>query len=382
MLKPLIHKLSIKTLFSIIIITSIMLSAPFGDAAQKIKIASIFSKTGPGVTASRTTLNGIRFAVEELNQQGGLLGKQIEIVELDNKSTALSSRLAAKKAVKAGVIAVFGAIWSSNSLAMASVLQKAKIPMISPFSTNPRVTLVGDYIFRICFIDSFQGKAMANFAFNDLKAKTAAIIVNADSRYSEGLADFFKQQFKRKGGEILFEASYLQNTDNFSSTIKKIKPFNPDVIFLPGHNKDSAQIIRQAHDKKIFAPFLGGDSWGTDMYHVAGSALHGNFYSGHWHRDSKNKKSRQFVKKYERRFGILGSTGPALAYDTVFIFADAVRRAGSLNPSKIRDVLAATRNFKGVTGNISFDKNGDPVKPAVIRKFDNKTSVYVKTVMP
>ena len=173
-----------KNFFYIMIVSCLVLSASFSEAAEKVTIASIFGKTGPSAHGNKGTIEGIRFAVQELNQQGGLLGKQVEILEYDNQSTPLHSKLAAEKAVKAGVIAVFGANWSSNSLAMAPVLQAAKIPMISPFSTNPDVTIVGDYIFRICFIDSFQGPVMARFAFQVLKAKTAAILINVNSRYS------------------------------------------------------------------------------------------------------------------------------------------------------------------------------------------------------
>lgn len=371
-----------KNFFYIMIVSCLVLSASFSEAAEKVTIASIFGKTGPSAHGNKGTIEGIRFAVQELNQQGGLLGKQVEILEYDNQSTPLHSKLAAEKAVKAGVIAVFGANWSSNSLAMAPVLQAAKIPMISPFSTNPDVTIVGDYIFRICFIDSFQGPVMARFAFQDLKAKTAAILINANSRYSEGLAEFFNQCFKKQGGKILFKANYLQDADDFTSYLRKIKRLHPDIVFVPGHNADSVRIIKQARESGLSVPFLGGDGWGNEMYEYAGSAIHGNFYSGHWHKDNENKKSRRFVEKYKKKFGKIEKSGPALAYDVVFLFADAVRRADSLEPAKVRDALMATRNFNGVTGNITFNHNGDPIKPAVILKFDKGTSVYVKTVAP
>ena len=311
-----------------------------------------------------------------------MLCKTIQLLEFDNASTALGSKLAAQKAVKAGVKAVFGASWSSNSLAMAPVLQAAKIPMISPYSTNPDVTLVGDYIFRVCFIDSFQGKVMANFAFQDLKAITAAVLTNASSRYSTTLSKIFTQSFKELGGKVLFEEMYLQDTDDFHTYLNKIKLLQPDILFVPGHNINSARIIKQTRDIGIKIPILGGDGWGTSMYEFAGSALHGNYYSGHWHKNSKNSKSQLFVKKYQKEIGKVDRGGPALAYDTVSLYADAVRRAGSFQPSKVQEALAATKAFKGVTGDIIFNKNGDPIKPAVILKFDNGTSIYVKTINP
>jgi len=366
----------------ILCVSCLVFSASVGTAAEKVIIASIFEKSGPGAPDNRATIEGIRFAVAALNQRGGLLGNQVTLLELDNQSTALHAKLAAETAVKAGVIAVFGANWSSNSLAMAPVLQAARIPMISPFSTNPDVTKVGDYIFRVCFTDSFQGPVMAQFALQGLKAKTAGILINANSRYSEGLAEFFNQSFKKQGGKILFEADYLQDTNDFTPYILKLKRLHPDVVFVPGHNADSVRIIKQAREAGLLIPFLGGDGWGNEMYDSGGSAIEGNFYSGHWHKDIENKKSRLFAEKYEKKYGKIENSGPALAHDVVFLFADAVRRAGSLRPAKIRDALAATCNFNGITGNISFNANGDPIKPVVILEFDQGTSVYVKTIAP
>jgi branched-chain amino acid transport system substrate-binding protein len=360
-----------------------MLSVCFAGSAEKIKVASIFEKTGSGSTGNEATIEGIRFAVQELNRQGGLQGKQIELLEFDNKSSTIYSKLVAQRAVKAGVITVFGANWSSNSLAMAPVLQKAKIPMISPFSTNPDVTLVGDFIFRICFTDSFQGLVAAKFAFQDLNAQTAAILINANSRYSEGFAKFFKQSFKKQSGKILLEASYLEDTDDFSLYLKKIKLLQPDIVFLPGHTTDAGKIIRQSREQGMSITFLGGDAWGDTMYSHTGSSLHGNYYSAHWHHNNQNIESLQFVKKYQDNFGgMISDAGPALTYDAVFLFADAVRRAKSLKPTKIKNALTATKNYKGITGNITFNDNGDPIKPAVILKFDKGTSIYVKTVVP
>lgn len=371
-----------KVLSIISIMVFLIVSPASAHAGETIRIASIFGATGPSASGNKATIEGIRFAVQEVNQSGGLLGKQIELLEFDNRSSVLYSKLTAQKAIKSGVIAVFGANWSSNSLAMAPVFQAAGIPMISPFSTNPDVTLVGDYIFRVCFIDSFQGPVMAKFAFQDLKAGTAAILTNADSRYSEGLALFFKRAFEQLGGKILFNASYLQDGADFSSYLNKIKRVHPDIVFVPGQNTDSGRIIKQARETGLTLPFLGGDGWSDLMYDIAGSAIQGSFYSGHWHKDNKNTKSRQFVEKYMKKYKKMENIGPAMANDVVFLFSDAVRRAGSLEPSKIRDALAATKNFKGVTGDITFNENGDPIKSAIILKFDKGTSVYVKTIAP
>ena len=368
--------------FSMIVI---YLVAIFGfapaRAAETIKVAAIFSKTGKAALDNAMALNGVRFAVEELNQQGGILGKKLTIFEFDNKSTALGSRIAAKKAVKAGVITVFGASWSSHSMAMAPIFQAAGIPMISPVSTHPNLTLIGNYIFRICYTDPFQGRIMANFAIKELEARTAGVLINANSKYSEGLADSFIRKYRKLGGVTLFTENYLENTADFTSILNKIKKLKPDVIFHPGHTKESAFVIKQARNIGIMTPFIGGDGWNDSMYQIAGSAIEGSYYSTHWHQDKPDQQTRHFVKKYHRLSRVFDPGNP-LAEDAVFLFADAVRRANSLDRSKIRDAIAETKNFVGITGNISFDKNGDPIKSAVILKFGTKSSEYLKTIDP
>ncbi len=364
-----------------LILTFTNFSPYYAEATETIKVAAIFSITGKAALDNAMALNGIRFAVEELNQQGGVLGKQLELLEFDNKSTALGSRIAAKKAVKAGVVTVFGANWSSHSLAMAPIFQAAGIPMISPYSTNPQVTLVGDYIFRICYIDPFQGRIMASFAIQDLNARSAGVLVNANSTFSEGLADYFIRSYRQLGGKILFVANYLDKTADFRPLLDQIKQYQPDVIFLPGHSKDSGLIIKQARTNSIETTFIGADGWNDSMYKIMGSVVEGSYYSNHWHHEISGQNNRLFVEKYRsqnREF----DAGNALSEDCVFLFADAVRRAGSLNRAEIRDAIATTQNFPGITGNISFDKNGDPIKSAVILKFEKGASVFVKTVEP
>lgn len=360
----------------------LVLIASGSFASEKIKVASIFAHTGVAAVGNRITVNGIRFAVDELNRRGGMLGRQVELIEYDNRSNALYSRKMAEEAVREDVLVVFGANWSSHSRAMAPVLNSARIPMISPFSTNPDVTRVGDYIFRICFIDSFQGRVMADFAINEFHAKTAVILVNASGRYSEGLAEYFHKRFVRRGGQVLLEESYIEDEKDFSEYLKKVISLQPDVLFVPGNIIDSARVIRQVRNAGYSKPILGGDGWGAAMARIAGSALAGTFYSGHWHEAIDNRLNRWFIGQYRKEFGDGEMDGAALAYDAVFVFAEAVNGAGSLNSEKIRSVLARTRNFRGVTGNITFDENGDPIKSAVIMKFTRGKSTYVKTIDP
>lgn len=350
-------------------------------AAESIKVAAIFAKTSKAALGTELQLEGIRYAIEDVNQNGGVLGKKVELLEFDNKGTAIGSLVAAQEAVQAGVVTVFGANYSSHSLAMAPVLQSAGIPMISNISTNPKVTLVGDYIFRVCYIDPFQGKVLANFAIHDLKAMTAAVLVNVDDQYSEGLAEFFIDNYRQQGGEVLFVQDYLEKNSDFTIFFEKVKKYKPDVIFHPGHTKMSAFVLKQARENGIKTTFLGGDGWNDSMYKIAGSTIEGSYYSNHWHQNSTSKKSLRFVEKYRSQSREFDSA-TALADDCVFLFVDAVKRAQSSEPARIRDAIAATEGFQGVTGRINFDKNGDPVKPAVILKFENGTSVYVKTVEP
>ncbi|WDP92152.1 MAG: ABC transporter substrate-binding protein [Desulfobacter sp.] len=359
----------------------VLLAASIPAFAGTARVGAIFSKTGKSVLDNASTLNGIRLAIDELNQNGGVLGRQIELIEFDNQSTALGSKRAAREAVKAGVVAVFGAIYSTHSLAMAPVLQAAAIPMISPYSTHTDLTRVGDYIFRVCYTDPFQGKIMANFAFQDMKTRTAGILVNANRKYSESLAKFFDQSYTQLGGKIVFTGNYLGTTVDFTPLLEKIKQFMPEVIFMPGSSKEAGLLISQARAQGIQIPFLGGDGWNDSIYEIMGDVIEGNYYSNHWHPEKQGEKSRKLVIKYQAEFGKI-DPGVALANDCVYLFADAVRRAGSFDPKRIRDAIAETRDFQGVTGVISFDKNGDPIKPAVILKFEKGTSVYVKTVRP
>ncbi|MDM8524927.1 ABC transporter substrate-binding protein [Desulfococcaceae bacterium HSG8] len=370
-----------RSVISIIGILCFVLAASVGESAETVKVAAIFAKTGKAAGVGSGFFQAARFSVEEINHQGGLLGKQIELIEFDNKTTPLDSKLAAVKAVKAGVIAVIGASWSSNSLAMAPVLQAAGIPMISPDSTNPDVTLAGNYIFRVCFVDSFQGRVMADFAIRDLKAKTAVVLTNANSSYSLGLAKVFIQHFREQKGKIAWEGDYLDEEADFSFLLEKIKTIKPDAVFLPGYRRDSALIMKQARKMGLSVTFLGGDGWDEDMYNYVKEELHGNYYSSHWNREVSDRTSREFVERYEKKHGEVNPSH-ALGYDAVSLLADAIRRVESSEPAKIRDAVASTNKFQGVTGNITLDRNGDPVKPAVILKFDKGTIVYVRTAQP
>ena len=346
-----------------------------------IKVAVLLAKTGEYAISSDSQYEVVRLAVKEINQKGGVLGKKIELIEIDTQSSALGARFAAKKILKMKPTAVIGPGFSSTALGAAPILQKAKIPTIATWATNPNVTLVGDYIFRVCFVDQFQGTVMASFALKDLKAKTAVVLTNTGNKYSAGLADFFMKSFEESGGKVLWERGYASSAVDYKAQLLKTKQLNPDVVYVPGYERDSAHIMKQAKKMGITSTFLGGDGWEITMYKFGGDAIDDSYFSSHWHRDDTREISQNYVMRFEKEYGKADIF--ALSYDAVNVLADAIKRAKSTDSQKIQQALANTKNFPGITGNITFDENGDPInKAAVILKFKNREIEYVKTIIP
>ena len=352
-------------------------------AAEPVKIAAIFAQTGIAAVNNAPYSQMIELATEELNRKGGLLGRSVELILLDNKSTPLGSMSAAKKAVQLQVTAVIGAIWSSHSLAAAPVLQQSGIPMITPISTNPKVTGIGNYVFRVCFIDSFQGKAMAQFAYNKLGAKTAIVLEIINEEFSLTLSEYFVESFMKYGGKVLLKSSYKNNAVDFALLLDKVKVLPSDVVYVPGYARDSGLLIKQAVSMGIHTTFLGGDGW-NQIYDYGGAEVEGNFYSAAWHPDVPYTKSIHLQKIYSQKYkNRLTHTGAPLAYDAVMLLADAVLRAGTLERSKIRNALAETEGFQGATGTITFDEQGDPLnKEVIILKLEKGGAAYFKSIKP
>jgi branched-chain amino acid transport system substrate-binding protein len=351
-------------------------------AEEPLPVAVIGAKTGPASVSNAAMFQAARYAVEEINRAGGLLDRPVRMLEFDNQSTALGSRRAAQWAVQAGVLAVIGASWSAHSNAMAPVLQAAGIPMISPMSTNPEVTRHGDCIFRVCFTDPFQGSAMARFAREDLGAATAVSLVNVSRVYSEGLGSFFERAFAEQGGRVLWRGEFLLDTTDFRELLQRAAAHDPDVLYVPGDYRDSSFIIKQARELGLRATILGGDSFGLRIYDYVGQEADGCYYTTHWHRDSPLPRSREFVRRWEALFGEVRQTTIPMTYDAVTLLADAVRRAGRADRAAVRRALAATQGFPGVTGEISFNADGDPLKPLVINRLEHGGVAFVRTVMP
>jgi branched-chain amino acid transport system substrate-binding protein len=311
-------------------------------------------------------------AVDAVNQSGGVLGKQLKLLVEDDQGKPEEALTVVTKLIsKDRVVALLGEIASSNSLAAAPMAQQSRIPMISPGSTNPKVTQAGDYIFRVCFIDPFQGKVMAKFAMNTLKVHKVAVLRDIKSDYSVGLANFFVENFKALGGEILADESYSQGDKDFTAQLTSLKGKNPEAVFVPGYYTEVGLIARQARKLGIKVPLLGGDGWDSSkLWEIGGDALNGCYYSNHYSVDDPSPILRKFVNDYKARYGSTSDSIPdamaALGYDAALILADAIKRANSAQPDSIKMALAQTKGFMGVTGSITLDGNRDAIKPAAV----------------
>ncbi len=359
----------------------VLFSSNAWAAGDVIKIAAIFSQSGEAMQNSFEHLETVKIAVEEINQSGGILGKQISIIEIDNESNSLGSRRAAQKAVQENVVAVIGASWTSHALGMAPALQEAGIPMITPTATNPKVTEVGDYIFRICFVDAFQGKMLAKFLIQDLNVKKVAVLTNADQIFSIDLSQYFINEFRAFGQTVTTQLDYIETAPDFNNLVTELSEFKFDAVFIPGYTRDSAQIIKTIRKKGIHVPIIGGDGWSHRMLNYASQELDNTYYITHWHKEMTDKRSKAFINRILPLFDFSKvNAGMALSYDAVFLLADAITRAGVLEKDKIRQALEDTRNYEGVTGRINFDSQRNPIKSAVILKFDNNQTRVVKRI--
>ncbi len=355
-----------------------------GEARDKsaIVVGHVASMTGDTATFGRSADQGMRMAIEEINAAGGVLGKPLDLVTEDDRSVTEEARTAAQKLLQRDqVVALLGEVASSRSLAAAPEAQRARVPMISPGSTNPRVTEVGDYIFRACFIDPFQGAVMARFAVDELKAKRLAILFDFKQDYSVGLADFFRDTARQLGAEIVADERYTSGDIEFRAQLTTIRAANPDAIFVPGYYTELGLIAKQARELGVDVPLLGGDGWDSEKtLEIGGQAVEGYYFSTHYAADSDSPRVQAFVKGFQTRYGATPDAMAALGYDTAKIFADALARAGSTDGAKLRDAIAATSGFEGVTGRISMDPQRNARKDAVVLKIEGGKFRYHRTV--
>ena len=329
----------------------------------EIVIGEFGSMTGAEATFGQSTHNGIMLAVDELNAAGGIGGRKIRVVTEDDQSKAEEAANAVTKLISSDdVTAILGEVASSSSLAAAPICQQNKVPMISPSSTNPGVTKVGDYIFRMCFIDTYQGPALARFVANDLKAKRVAIFTDVRSDYSTGLGKAFEEVFVSLGGAIVARQSYGKGDSDFRSQLTAFKAAKPEVILVPGYYNDIGQIAIQARDLGMQMPLAGGDGWESPkLIEIGGKALEGCFDSNHYFPGDPDPSVRDFVEKYKQRYSATPDALAALAYDAARVLAESITRAGGKTDGPaLRDAIAQTKGFKGVTGTINLGPDRNP----------------------
>jgi branched-chain amino acid transport system substrate-binding protein len=355
---------------------------PGGGAGNTIPVGHVASLTGDTATFGQSTDRGMRMAFEEINAKGGVLGRQLDLLSEDDRSVTEEARTAAQKLLQRDkVVALLGEIASSRSLAAAPEAQRARVPMISPGSTNPKVTEVGDYIFRACFIDPFQGTVMARFAREELKVQRVAILFDFKQDYSVGLADYFRKTFKDLGGEIVADERYTSGDIEFRAQLTTIRAAKPDAIFVPGYYTELGLIAKQARELGIDVPLLGGDGWDSEKtLEIGGDAVEGYYFSTHYAADSDNPKVRDFVARYQQKYEQTPDAMAALGYDAAGILADSLTRAGSTDGVALRDAIAATQNYDGVTGRITIDPQRNARKDAVVLKIEGGKFKFYRSV--
>jgi branched-chain amino acid transport system substrate-binding protein len=355
-------------------------------ASDSIKIGEFASLTGKEAAFGQSSHKGTQLAIDELIAAGGLLGKKIEYVYEDNRSTPGESATIAKKLItRDKVVAILGEVASGRSLEAAPIAQASKVPMISPSSTNPKVTETGDYIFRVCFTDPFQGRLLAQFARNTLKAQKVAIFSDVAAPYSVGLAQFFREPFLASGGQIVSEQKYTGGDKDFKAQLTAIKSTNPDAIIVPGYYTEAGLIVAQARQLGITVPLFGGDGWeAPELLEIAGpAALEGTYYSTHFSSENTDPLVQKFVAAYKAKYnGETPDAMAALGYDSAMVLADAIKRAGSTEGPKLRDALAATKDLPTVSGITTLDEHRDASKSAVIITVKDGKFKYVETIAP
>jgi len=361
-----------------------LLGCGIQNVTGQIKIGAVTCLTGELSTFGVSSKQGADLAVGEINSAGGVLGQPIDLIVEDNGSKAGETATIFRKFVSQDkVAAILGDLTSSATMEGAPIAQDAKIPMLTPSATNVAITKVGNYIFRSCFVDPFTGRIMAKFALDQLKAKQAIVITDVKQDYSIGLTEAIRQYFVANGARILTELSYSSGDTNFRTQLTEVRMAHPDVIFLPGYYTEAALILRQAKQLGIDCPFVGGEGWDSPaLIQIAGKSADGNYYTDHFSANDPSPIVQKFVQEYRAKYGSIPDALAALWYDGARLMAQALQRAGSTDPEKIRDALAGTRDFEGVTGRISIDENRNAAKPGVILKIENGALKMVQQVSP
>lgn len=362
-----------------------------GADGDTIKVGGVLEMTGGSASFGISSKNGIDLALKKINEKGVLGGKKLSLVVADTKSEASEATNAMQKVISQDkVVAVIGPNQSSAVIAAGAINNGSKVVDITPMGTNPDVTVdpktkkVKPYSFRTCFIDPFQGTVMASFASNELKVKKAAIYIDNTSDYAKGLAQFFKENFVKNGGQVVIEEAYLQKDTDFKSTLTKIKAAQPDFIYIPGYYQEVGLIVKQAREMGITVPMAGGDGWDSaKLPEIAGkAALENTFFSSLYSPDDTSDLNKEFVAEYKKAYNTNPDVFAALAYDSALLVAKAIEDAGSADPAKIGEAMAKIKGFKGVSGEVTFNEQHNPIKSAVIIEHKDGKQTFKAKVNP
>ena len=373
-----------KKILSLVAVCLFVFSCTNKANDNEIVIGSYSSNTGATATFGVYQLRGTEMAIQEINAKGGINGKKIKHINYDNKSDSDETLAVVNRLISQDkVVAILGEATSGRSKIGASVAQQHKVPMLSSSATNPDVTKVGNYIFRACFIDPFQGYVMAKFMTENLKLKKAAIMRDTKNDYSVGLSDIFADKLKGMGGVIVTDVAYQEGDIDFKSQLTSIKAKDVDAIFVPGYYNEVALIAKQAKELGIKAPLLGGDGWSSPkLFEIAKEAINGNYFSNHYTTESKDPKTVEFVKAFKAKFNEVPDVMAALAYDATYLMAEAIGKTKEVTSENIRDELAKIKDFHGVTGQMSMDENRNAIKSAVVVQVEGENYKFITSVNP
>jgi branched-chain amino acid transport system substrate-binding protein len=357
---------------------------PSGEASSKeIVIGEFASLTGGTASFGQSSHKGVQMAVDEVNASGGVLGKPVRLVVEDNQSKAGEAATVVRRMISRDqIVALIGEVASSRSLEAAPIAQQNKVPMISPASTNPKVTEVGDYIFRVCFIDPFQGAVLAKFML-ERGWKNVAILTDVKQDYAVGLTEFFESYLTKNGGTIVSDQSYSSGDKDFKAQLTSIRASNPQAILVSGYYNEAGLIASQARELGLTVPLLGGDGWDSpSLVQVAGNTMEGNYFSNHFSAEDTSPAVQNFLRKFQEKYKEEPDAMAALGYDATMLLFDAMKRAGSTESDGLRAAIASSKNFPGVTGSITLDEKRNASKPAVILTVKDGKFRYVETVTP
>jgi branched-chain amino acid transport system substrate-binding protein len=367
-----------------LLVTLLTALVPAVQAQDTIKIGEFGSLTGDNASFGISQNNGVQMAVEEINAAGGVLGKKIELIVEDNQTKQGETTTIVRKLISQDhVVALIGEVASSKTLEAAPIAQESKIPDIATAATNPRVTQTGDYIFRVCFTDDFQAVVIARFVLEKLQKKKIAFMTDVKQDYSVGLTGIAKDYLLKHGADIVKEQSYSSGDKDFRAQLTDIKSANPDVIVITGYYPEAALIAKEARQLGIKSVLVGGDGWdGASLIPVGGKAIEGAYFSNHFSVEDKSPAVQDFVSKYKQKYNASPDAFAALGYDAVKLLADAITRAGGTDPQKLRDAIASTKNFPGVSGTITINPERNATKSAVILTIKDGAVHYFDTVQP